>query len=114
MYGDSLANVHNLGDKLPNGDALQSLRMESPVFYRFAKDMKEKDCGMVKPIVESLNAPFLYTRSHQAHQTGKVEEASGDNHEYFPGNPTNWYRGKSDHAFLLGKILSKAIYRAWI
>ena len=68
-------------EELPNGDVLQSLRVESPPFYKFARRICAEDVTMVKPIINELLMPFNYHRSFTAHETGAANPA--DSHEYF-------------------------------
>ena len=79
-------------EEVPNGDVLQSLRVESPPFYKLARRMCAEDVTLVKPIINELLMPFNYHRSFTAHETGAANPA--DSHEYFPHLPLVHSRGK--------------------
>ena len=92
IFGDSMGSLHSISEGLPNGDVLQSLRIESPPFYKFARRMCAEDVTLVKPIIDELSVPFNYLLSFTAHETGAANPA--DSHEYFPHLPLVHSRGK--------------------
>lgn len=83
--------MKELGENMPSGHVLQSLQTQAPVFFTFAGFMCAEDCVLLKPILESLEAPHSYLSSFEPHQLGPAYAPSSL--EFFPKLPLVNCRG---------------------